>query len=336
MGCRFSFSAFGLRADGERAVCAERVGMRIKQLAYLVVAIVVLSTASAPADAAWLDAGTEQLPPDPTVPYLPAVAPVICPKGQGACLAELETQLQTRTDALGCDHDAVFSDAYLTITQAIHQATATSDFFDRPDRVNHEARTYAQAYFDQYDDWHAGETAAVSPAWQIALRAAQEQSVTAVGDLMLALNAHIRRDNPIRAVEQTEGVLRVPGEMPAASGKPDHERVNDVLKGAMDRMLTRLAQRYDPTIDDRPPLVGTVLDPDGLYSIIAAWREESWRDAEELRHARAEGGVHGVLYQDKLAEIESAAQAGAETILATTQTDPSRNAARNAYCQAHS
>ena len=43
---------------------------------------------------------------------------------------------------------------------------------------------------------------------------------------MLALNAHIRRDNPIRAVEQTEGVLRVRGLMPAASGKPDHERVD--------------------------------------------------------------------------------------------------------------
>jgi Family of unknown function (DUF5995) len=90
---------------------------------------------------------------------------------------------------------------------------------------------------------------------------------------------HIRRDNPIRAVEQTEGVLHVPGAMPAASGKPDHERVNDVLKGAMDRMLARLAQRYDQTIDDRPQRFGTMLDRDGLYAIIAARREESWRDA---------------------------------------------------------
>ena len=129
---------------------------------------------------------------------------------------------------------------------------------------------------------------------------------------MLALNAHIRRDNPIRAVEQTEGVLRVAGEMPAASGKPDHERINLVLQNAMDQMLTRLAQLYDPTIDDRAPLFGTVLDPAGLYSIIAAWREESWRNAEQLRHARAIGGVKGPLYQAKLAAIEAAAKAGAE------------------------
>ena len=78
--------------------------------------------------------------------------------------------------------------------------------------MNHEARTYAQENFDQYDRWHGGApSASVSPAWEVAFRAMRQQSVTAIGDLMLALNAHIRRDNPIRAVEQTEGVLRVPG-----------------------------------------------------------------------------------------------------------------------------
>jgi Family of unknown function (DUF5995) len=148
---------------------------------------------------------------------------------------------------------------------------------------------------------------------------------------MLALNAHIRRDNPIRAVEQTEGVLRVPGTMPAASGKPDHERVNVVLVNAMTTMLTRLARRYDPTLDD-----GADLDPRALYSIIAAWREESWRNAEQLRHARATGGVDGMLYQAKLAQIELTAKLGADAILAATLTDPLRNAQRNAYCEAHS
>ena len=309
--------------------------MRIKQLACLVAATVMLGGGSAQAQLPWPGPGTEHLPPDPTVPYLAAVSPLICPDGEPACLTALATELRVRTGALGCDHDAVFSDAYLTITEAIGDATGVPGFFDRPDRVIHEARTYAQEYFDQYDRWHAGDRSTASPAWRVAFRAAEEQSVSAVGDVMLALNAHIRRDNPIRAVEQTEGVLRVAGEMPAASGKPDHERINFVLQNAMDRMLTRLAQRYDPTIDDRPPLFGTVLDPGGLYTIIAAWREESWRNAEQLRHARAAGGVDGPLYQAKLTEIEASAKAGADAILAATLTDPARNAARNAYCQAH-
>ena len=283
----------------------------------------------------WPGAGTEHLPPDPTVPYLPAVPPVICPGGEPACIDELAAELQRRTGALGCSHDAVFSDAYLTITRALVDATGTPGFFDRPDRVRHEARTYAQEYLDQYDRWHAGDRASVSPAWRIAFRAAARQSVSGLGDLMLALNAHVRRDNPIRAVEQTEGVLREPGLMPAASGKPDHERVNTVLENAMARMVARLARRYDPTIDDLPPLFGTVIDPNSLYSIIAAWREESWRNAEQLRHARALGGVDGPLYRAKLAEIEASAKAGAEAILAATRTTHRRAAARNRYCRAH-
>ena len=132
-------------------------------------------------------------------------------------------------------------------------ATSTPGYFDRPDRINHEARQYAQEYLDQYQRWHAGDIASVSPAWQVAFQAAQDQSVTALGDVLLQLNAHIRRDNAIRAIEQSEGVLRVQGDMPAASGRPDHERVSDVLQDALVPMLTRLARRYDPTIDDARP-----------------------------------------------------------------------------------
>jgi hypothetical protein len=309
--------------------------MSIARVVCLAATAVIVGAGSAHAQFSWPGSGTEYLPPDLTVAYLPAVPPLICPNGEPDCLAALATELSARTEALGCDHAAVFSDAYLTITRALSDATGTPGFFDRPDRVNHEAATYAHEYFDQYDGWHAGEPfVSASPAWQVAFGASRRQSVTAIGDLMLALNAHIRRDNPIRAVEQTESVLRVPGAMPAASGKPDHERINAVLANAMAPMLTRLAQRYDPTIDDGAQVAGTVVDARGLYAIIAAWREESWRNAEQLRHARAAGGVDGPLYQAKLAQIEATAKAGAEAILAATLTDPARNDARNAYCQA--
>jgi hypothetical protein len=307
--------------------------MGLRRVVGVAVAVLLLGTGSAHAQLPWPGPGTEHLPPDPTVPYLPAVPPVICPAGEPSCIEALASELQRRTGALACSHDAVFSDAYVTITRALVEATG-ADFFDRPDRVRHEARTYAQEYLDQYDRWHAGDRGSVSPAWRVAFRAAAQQAVTGVGDLMLALNAHIRRDNPIRAVEQTEGVLRLDEAMPAASGKPDHERVNTVLQNAMQPMLARLARRYDPTIDDLPPLFGTVLDPNSLYEIIAAWREESWRNAEQLRDARAFGGVDGPLYQGKLAEIEVSAKAGADVILAATRTTDRRNAQRNRYCAA--
>ncbi|HWT25001.1 MAG TPA: DUF5995 family protein [Solirubrobacteraceae bacterium] len=309
--------------------------MKLAPLACLAVTLAVLAPGTAAAQAPWLGPGTEHLPPDPSVPYLPAVAPRICTDGAASCFQALEADLLARTNALACDHDAVFSHAYLTITRALIGATNAPGFFRRPDRITHEAKTYAQEYFDQYARWHAGAAAATSPSWQVALRAADEKSVTAMGDLLLQLNAHIRRDNPIRAVEQTDGVLRLPGPMPASSGKPDHEQVSVALANAMDEMMTLLADRYDPTIDDGMELFGLVFDARGLYSLIAAWREESWRNAEQLRHARAVGGTGGLLYQAKLAQIEDSAAAGAQAILAATRTDPGRNAARDAYCAAH-
>jgi hypothetical protein len=282
----------------------------------------------------WPAPASPPLPPDPTVPYLSGVR-TICAEGQLSCFYDLEATLDQRTSALGCDHDAIFSDAYLTITRGLIDAVTTPGFFDRPDRITHEARQYAQEYLDQYDRWHAGDRESVSPAWAIALQAAQDESVTAAGDLLLQLNAHIRRDNPIRAVEQSEGVLRLDGAMPGASGRHDHDQVSEALQNNLQHMLDRLARRYDPTIDDGAQLFGMVVDEKGLYSLISSWREESWRNAEELRHARAEGGVDGAAYQDKLAQIEASAQAGAEAILAASRTTPDANAERNAYCAVH-
>ena len=70
-------------------------------------------------------------------------------------------------------------------------------------------------------------------------------------------------------------------------------------------------------------------------ALISTWREESWRNAEQLRHARADGGVTGAAHQAKLAEIEASAQAGAEVIKALTLTTAEQNNARNAYCTTH-
>jgi hypothetical protein len=305
----------------------------------LLVAVLMLLAPARPAAAEppvpWLAPGSPPLPPDLTVPYLPAVGPVICRDGELSCFSELEAELDDRTRALECDHDGIFTDAYLTITRALLAVTALGDFFDRPDRVTHEARTYAQEYFDQYDRWQAENRAAVSPSWAIALQAADDESVTALGDLLLQLNAHIWRDNPIRAVEQTEGVLRMPGEMPGASGRPDHDRISDVLQDALEPMLDHLARHYDPTIDDGADLFGMLIDQKGLYALISTWREESWRNAEQLRHARAAGGVDGRLYQVKLAQIEESALTGAHVIRAATATGREQNAQRNAYCAVH-
>jgi len=297
----------------------------------------------------WPLPGSPPLPPDYTVPYLPAVNPV-CVEGKLSCVLQLETTLQQKVAALGCDHDAVFADAYLTITRGYIESATDPDYFDdlvridplavrgtydRPDRINHEVRNYAQEYLDQYAAWHSGNLGEAAPSWRIAFQAADDESVTATGDLLLQLNAHIRRDNAIRAIEQTEGVLRVDGPMPDASGRLDHDRISDVLQENAEFMTDRLADRYDTSLNDSNESLGMVIDPKSIYLLISSWREEAWRNAEQLRHARAVGGVDGPLYQAKLAEIEASAEAAAYAILEATRTTPEDNETRQQYCLDH-
>lgn len=281
----------------------------------------------------WPAPGSPPLPPDYTVPYLPGIKPH-CPAGKFDCWNQLEAELIQRTQALGCHHGVIFSDAYVTITQSLKAATLDG-VWQRPDRITHEAKNYAQEYFDNRDRWYAGKRDTVAPSWQVAFAAADAQEVTALGNVMLDLNAHIRRDNPIRAVEQTEGVLRTSGAMPDATGRRDHDTISTVLQETLEPMLDHLAAYYDPTIDDGADAFDRVIDQKGLYAIISSWREESWRNAEELRHARARGGVSGPLYQAKLAQIEENARLGGLAIRAAFLTTPEANAARNAYCASH-
>ena len=281
----------------------------------------------------WPAPGSPPLPPDYTVPYLPGINPH-CVDGRFECWTQLEHELIRRTKAVGCHHGAIFSDAYVTITQSLKAATIDG-VWQRPDRIAHVARNYAQEYFDNRDRWYAGQRDTVAPSWQVAFAAADAQEVTALGNAMLDLNAHIRRDNPIRAVEQTEGALRIAGAMPEATGRRDHDTISAVLQDTLEPMLDHLAAYYDPTIDDGADAFDMVIDQKALYAIIASWREESWRNAEELRHARARGGVSGPLYQAKLAQIEEDARLGGLAIRAAFLTTPEANAARNAYCASH-
>lgn len=321
---------------------------RVLALVVAIAATLFALPASAAEPLPWVLAGSPPLPPDYTVSYLGPVGHVLCRGGGLDCVRELERTLTQHTAELGCDHDAVFADAYLTITRGYLESATDPHYFDgltgryepiypsgwyqRPDRINHEVRTYAQEYLDQFHQWHHGDRSRVAPSWAIAFQAADDKSVTATRDLLLQLNAHIRRDNPIRAIEQTDGVLRVRGLMPEATGRADHDRISDVLQENAVYMNDRLAERYDASLNDSNENLGTVIDPKSIYLIISSWREEAWRNAEQLRHARTLGGENGQPYRDKLAEIDASAEAGARAILAAMQTTPEANETRDEYC----
>ena len=94
-----------------------------------------------------------------------------------------------------CQHDAIFSLAYLRVTENVQAAQKQGYFSDRK-WLNRLDAVFAGLYFDVMDDWHSGDRKDVPRAWRIALQAEDDKSMTGLGNFMLAMNAHINRDFP--------------------------------------------------------------------------------------------------------------------------------------------
>ena len=258
-----------------------------------------------------------------TVAYDPK-SPNSCNAGRTSCVKAVVAEMERRFAPLAasCDHDAIFALAYLRTTQAyLRTIKKQPNFFQDTPFVNHEDALFARLYFDAYDAWHAGLAAATPAAWAIALRAADERAVNGVGNLLLGINAHVQRDLPF--VLEGVGLVRPDGK----SRKPDHDKVNEILRKVYPPLIAELAEEFDPTIDDAE--LPTSLDNEALFNTVVAWREIAWRNAQRLAAARSPAQRELVAQS-----IEAYAASQAEGIrrgsayVAPVQS----SAARDAYC----
>jgi hypothetical protein len=266
-----------------------------------------------------IDPVIEALPAAP-VPYRPYAGPV-CTDGDPACIEKVIGEMENRLTPLAesCDHDSIFSLAYLRVTQNVKQAADTGYFHDRTWLTQIDA-VFAQMYFDTMDAWNAGRTNEVPKAWQTALRASDDRSMTGLGDFLLNMNAHINNDFP--HVLATVGLTAADG----STHKPDHNAYNQRLDSLYVPVFKEEAERFDPTFDDLD--VGP-LDDQGVGVIMRGWREMVWRHAEDLATARTP-------LQKQFAEhaIEEYAATQAAMIRQMFRsTDGS--AARDAWCADH-
>jgi Family of unknown function (DUF5995) len=201
-----------------------------------------------------------------------AIAAGDCADGSPSCVAETIATMRARFAPLGraCEHNAVFALTYLRTTQTYEWARDRPGFFADPAWVNREDAVFARLYFDAYDSWAAGARSRTPGAWLVAFDAARGRRVTAAGNLLLGMNAHINRDLPhaLAAVGLTG-----PG---GASRKPDHDKVNEFLALVLAPLRAELAARFDPY-----GLAGG-LAPDTALQLIVGWREQAWRYAERL------------------------------------------------------
>ena len=296
----------------------------MRQLVALVAVIVALG---APCAAVADDppfVGWSALLPSLALPYDPA-SPDDCIAGRSQCVDKTIREMTRRFDQLAssCDHNAIFSLTYLRVTQE-YRRTIDEPFFDDTSFVNFEDTVFAHYYFAAFDSWAAGRIDEVPPAWRIAFDAAAQHSVSAMGDLLLGINAHVQRDLPL--VLYSIGLVAPDG----TSRKADHDRVNQILNRVTDDVIAEIARRFDPTIDDTN--LPTSLDATALFQLLAAWREKAWRNAEELAAAPTPAARDLVA-----AQIENDAATEARTIVATTAYPPlsDGSASRDAYCAIH-
>jgi hypothetical protein len=299
-----------------------RSSMRLAVLALVLLALVrpAVAVAEDPSFCGW----SAPLP-GLSLPY-DVTSPDDCIAGRVKCVDKVIRQMTSRFEPLAssCDHDAIFALTYLRVTEEYRRTVESPTFFDDTSFVNHEDVIFARYYFAAYDAWEAGRTAEVAPAWRIAFDAARDRAVSANGNLLLGISAHVQRDLPF--VLYSIGLVKPDG----GSRKPDHDRVNEILNRVTDDVIAEVARRFDPTIDDTN--LPTFLDDFVLFQTIVSWRETAWRHAELLALAPTPEARELVAQ-----EIEGYAASQARTIRAATRYLPllGSSAARDAFCATH-
>lgn len=278
-----------------------------------------LSLTAAPAHAGLLDPVIDILPPVP-VPYQPSQEPA-CVDGDPGCIDATIQEMQDRYEGLAeaCDHDAVFALAYLRVTENVREALDEGIYRD-PVWLRNQDAAFAEDYFQAYDNWHGGRRQLVPQAWKIAFQAADDGSVTGLGNFMLAMNAHINRD--FSYVLASTGLTAIDG----SSRKLDHNAFNPRLDSLYKPVFAEQALELDPTFDDIDVLS---IDDEAVGVIMRGWREIVWRNAEALALARTP-------LQKALAKTSIETYSTTQAVLYRTlfSTGKTQKAARDAYCDA--
>jgi len=247
-----------------------------------------------------------------------------CAAGRPSCLTvTLNEQLHIFTPAAQtCSHLAIFSLAYVRMTQTYGWTRDQPGYYHDVPYMNHMDAVFAKYYTDAYYNWANGDRAAVPQSWLYAFDAGKSKAVTGAGDLFLGMNAHINRDLPF--VLDASGLVESDG----SSGKSDYDAVEKWLNDDTAPLLAEAAQRFDPPIDDtNNPLIDYL-----AFQMVSAWRENAWRNAEALA-AAPDAATRALVAQ----HIEDNANLIAQGLLTSFAVNPliESNATRDAYCAVH-
>lgn len=263
---------------------------------------------------------------NPTFPGYPSNvardAGADCASGSDTCIDRTIAEMYRRFHTVipVCDHNTVFSLAYIRVTEDVRRAIHGGLYPDRT-WINRQDAMFARLYFISYSNWSAGRRDLLPMAWRIAYDSARDRKVPGFANLLLSMNAHIQRDFPF--VLYHSGVRRPDG----TSRRREHDAYNPRLRALYTPVIQEFAHRFDETFDDHD-IPGTSLDDDALFQLLIDWRNRAFDNAERLAAARSDSERRRVA-----ASIEDNAEATARLVLASLSYKVGANsAARDARC----
>ena len=242
-----------------------------------------------------------------------------CRKSSIKCIDTEVKRLAGAQHKFGCDHRGVFATTYLELTRQLRDTLRVRPrFFNDSKYLYTEDALFADIYFNTLHDYDLGKP--VPPAWQIALDAARNLDVNAAQDMLLGINAHVQNDMPflLAALGQRtkDGTTR----------KPDHDKMNEILDAAYERVVRQIEDRFDPILS-LTNARWTFADDYAGIEMVKQWREQVWRNAERLLAAKT---------PDERAQVAQQIQdyaAGWARMIANPIQEPGYRAQRDAYCE---
>jgi hypothetical protein len=241
-----------------------------------------------------------------------------CRKATIRCIDIEIRRLRAQQTGFGCDHRGVFATTYLELTHELRDTLRTRPrFFSDSKYLYVEDALFANVYINTLNAYARGQP--IPPAWQIAFDTARSSDVNAAQDMLLGINAHVQNDMPF--------VLAALGERTrtAASRKPDHDKMNEILDAAYERVVRQIEDRFDPVVATTNARWTFADDYAGL-EMVKEWREQVWRNAERLLAAKND--------QERAQVADQIHQyaAGWARMIANPVQVPGYRAQRDAYC----
>lgn len=300
------------------AACTSAAAARPATAADRVVASGSASAARSghPANVQW----ETYLPALPSSSQIQPRAVPFCRRATMRCIEVEIKRLRRLQRTLGCDHRAVFATTYLELTRELHDTLRVRPRFFADARYLYvEDALFANVYFNTVRDY--ARRRPVPEAWRIAFETARVSDVFGAQDMLLGINAHVQNDMPF--VLAALGLRTRTG----ASRKPDHDKMNEILDSAYERVVRQVEDRFDPFMATTNARWTFADDVAGL-EMVKQWREQVWRNAERLVNAKDERERAKVARQ-----IQDYAAGWARSIANPVQA-PGYRAQRDAHCEA--